>query len=332
MRLPALASLSLLGLSATLLAQPARAQQAPQPDPDAIITLDLENDAPAQTDRYYTSGEALNYVSPTTAVPNWLADAGHLLWGAGQQRYSIGLDQALFTPLQTQLNPPPVYDRPYAAELTGNFALLQDGQDWRSDIEVDLGVIGPGALGEEVQNGFHHLIGDTPNKGWSYQIHNEPLVEIVSDRIYRIPMGTIGAVETDFLPELTVGLGNERIYALTGGQFRIGQGLDSDFGAARMRPGLTGMNAYQPTRPFVWYALAGLDGQAIAHDITLNGNSFRSSYNIGLTPFVGEFQAGLAMEAYGFKVSYTEVFQTKEFHTQAAGLFQYGVFTLSTRF
>ncbi len=306
--------------------------QAQTADPNSIVSLDLENDAPAGTDRYYTSGEALNYISPTTTVPDWLARAGHVLWGDGTQRYSIGLDQSLFTPLYTQVNPPVPGDRPYAAELTGNFGLIQDTQNYRSTIEFDIGMIGPAALGEEVQNGFHHLIGDTPNKGWGYQIHNEPLFEIISDRTYRVPTGHIGMFETDFLPDLTVGLGNERIYALTGGQFRIGQGLNTDFGAPRMRPGLTGSYAYTPTQPFVWYAFAGFDGQAVLHDITLNGNSFENSASVGLTPFVGEFQAGLALIYRGVKVSYTEVFQTKEFNEQAPGLFQYGVFTLSTRF
>ena len=328
MRAFILSATSLLAVSAAL-APPARAQSA---DPSSIITLDLENDAPAQTDRYYTSGEALNYISPTTAVPDWLSRAGHVLWGAGMQRYSIGLDQAIFTPLYTQNNPPVPGGRPYAAELTGNFGLIQDTPNYRSDIEFDIGVIGPGALGEEVQNGFHHLIGDTPNKGWGYQIHNEPLLEIISDRTYRVPTGHLGPFETDMLPELTVGLGNERIYAMTGSQFRIGQGLTTDFGAARMRPGLTGTYAYTPTQPFVWYAFAGLDGQAVLHDISLNGNSFENSASVGLVPFVGEFQAGLALIYRGIKVSYTEVFQTKEFHNQAPGLFQYGVFTLSTRF
>jgi hypothetical protein len=319
-----LAALATAGLGATAWAQKA--------DPDSIVTLDVENDAVAGTDRFYTSGLDLNYVSPTTTVPDWLARAGHVLWGGGTQRYSIGLSQVLFTPTQTQINPPPPHDRPYAGELTGNFALIQDTADYRSDLEIDLGVVGPGALGEEVQNGFHHLIGDTPNLGWGHQIHNEPLLEIASDRIYRVPTGTIGPFETDLLPQLSVGLGNERIYALTGAQIRIGQGLTSDFGASRIRPGLTGMDAYTPTRDFAWYAFAGVDGQGVLRDISLDGNSFESSAHVWPTPAVAEAQAGLAILAYGLKISYTEVVQTKEFHTQSGGLFQFGVFTLSARF
>lgn len=318
-----------LTLGSAGFAAPAWAQAA---DPASIVTLDLENDAVAGTDRLYTSGERLNYVSPDGDLPDWAAQAGRVLYGAGQQRISIGLTQALFTPVNTQISPPNPRDRPYAGELTGNFALIQDTQDFRSVMEVDLGVIGPAALGEEVQNGFHRLIGDTPNRGWGYQIHNEPLGEITSERTYRVPMGDLGPFSTDILPELTVGLGNERVYAMTGAQVRIGQGLDSDFGAARIRPGLTGMDAYTPTRSFVWYVFAGFDGQAVLHDISLNGNTYQNSASTGLTPFVGEGQAGLAIIAYGMKLSYTEVVQSHEYHNQPGGLFQFGVVTLSARF
>jgi hypothetical protein len=330
----ALGALALAGLSAA----GAHAQTvnlnlgAGGPDPASILTLDVENDAVAGTDRDYTSGIRVNYVSPTGDLPDWASRVGRVLWGNGQQRISIGLNQSLFTPFDTQIKPPLPQQRPYAGELTGDFALIQDTHDYRSVLELDLGMVGPAALGEEVQNGFHHLIGDTPNLGWGDQIHNEPIFDVVSERTYRVSTGSVAGVDTDILPELTVGLGNERTYAQAGAQVRIGQGLTSDFGASRIRPGLTGMDAYTPSRSFVWYVFAGLDGQAVAHDITLDGNTFENSAHVTRTPFVAEGQAGLSVIAYGVKLSYTEVLQTHEYRDQAAGLFQFGVVTLSTRF
>jgi lipid A 3-O-deacylase len=301
-------------------------------DNASIVTVDIENDAVAGTDRDYSSGLRLNYVSPVGDLPDFASRAGRVLYGAGDQRISIGLSQSIFTPANTQIDPPDPHDRPYAAELTANFALIQDHDDWRSVLGVDLGMVGPAALGQELQNGFHGLIGDTPNRGWGYQIHNEPIFEVTSARIYREPLGNIGPLETDILPELAIGLGNERVYGMTGAQIRIGQGLASDFGASRISPGLSGTDAYQPNRGFVWYAFAGLDGQAVAHDITIDGNTFRDSAHTTGTPFIAEGQAGLAVMAYGFKLAYTEVVQTHEYRNEPSGLFQYGVFTLSTRF
>jgi hypothetical protein len=139
-------------------------------------------------------------------------------------------------------------------------------------------------------------------------------------------------METDALPNLTVGLGNERVYALSGVVVRLGQGLDSDYGAARVAPGLSGQDAYTPTRPFVWYVFAGADGQAVAHDITLNGNDFGASASVSPRTLVGEVEAGLGMMAYGARLTYTQVFQTQEFEHQKGGLHQFGSLALSMRF
>ena len=57
--------------------------------------------------------------------------------------------------------------------------LLTDKDNSRSILGLSVGVIGPGAVGEEIQNGFHHLIGDTTNKGWGYQLKNEPAFELL---------------------------------------------------------------------------------------------------------------------------------------------------------
>jgi lipid A 3-O-deacylase len=106
------------------------------------------------------------------------------------------------------------------------------------------------------------------------------------------------------LPDLEAGVGTVRIYALSGLTMRIGQELDSDFGVPRLRPGMTGGDAFDPTRPFAWYAFAGFDGQAVAYDATLNGNLFQSSPSVKIIPFVGEMQLGLAMMFDGARLTW----------------------------
>src|SRR6185437_11421343 len=117
------------------------------------------------------------------------------------------------------------HDRPYAGYLAGTLSLIQDNPRWRSLLAFSVGVIGPAALGEEVQNGFHSIIGDPSTKGWGYQLPNEPAFEIYGQRTWRLPITTIGPLETDALPELTIGLGIVRDYVQAGGVLRIGQGL-----------------------------------------------------------------------------------------------------------
>ena len=74
-------------------------------------------------------------------------------------------------------------------------------------VSLSLGVVGPGALGRQVQNGFHDIIGDTENKGWHYQIQDQPAVQVLGQRTWRLPIAALGPIETDALPSATVSLG-----------------------------------------------------------------------------------------------------------------------------
>ena len=328
-------------LAASLAAAPAGA--APLPDPLGTWTIQVENDAVSTlkgtSDQYYTSGVRLGFTSGTTRVPQFLSGIGQAVWGDGVQRVSIDLSQSIFTPRNTQVRQYLPGDRPYAGWLHADLGLIHDTDEARSVLGLSLGVVGPSALGKPVQNGFHNLIGDTPNLGWRNQVKDEPAVLLLAERtyrfaLYRFNLAGLNGIETDILPSATFGVGTVRDYAQAGISLRLGQGLASDFGAARIRPGLTGTDAYTPTRPFAWYVFAGADGQAIARDVFLDGSTFRSNQGPHVTkrPFVGEFEAGLAVMAYGVRVTYTQTFQTEEFKGQKAGLFNFGSLALSAKF
>ena len=310
---------------------------APPQDPAVIVTLQIENDATSTlkgtSDQYYTSGLRLGYTSGTNAVPDALAGLGRAVWGDGVQRISLDISQSIFTPRDTQISPPNPRDRPYAGYLNATLGLLHDSDHARSLMAVTLGVVGPSALGRVVQNGFHDIIGDTPNRGWSAQLKDEPAIELLAERTYRLPMAQFHGIETDALPALTAGVGTVRDYVQAGVSFRLGQGLDSDFGAPRMRPGLSGSDAYTPTRPLAWYVFAGADGQGIARDVFLDGNTFRGrGPSVDKRPYLGEVQAGLAAMFYGVRVTYTQTWQTESFKGQKSGLFNFGSLALSARF
>ena len=336
--------LGLCCAAAALPLQPAVAQSSPPTpasastpaDTAAIWTLQGENaslsTAGKLTDRNYANGIRLGWTSGEGGAPDFLERLGQTLWGEGRPRIAVDLTQQIYTPTDTEVANPPPNDRPYAGVLLGTVSLVQDGARTRSVLGLGLGVVGPAALGESVQNGFHDLIGQNRTAGWDTQLRNEPLIEITSERTWRLPTGTVGGLDTDALPELTAAVGNLRVYAQTGLTFRIGQGLDSDYGVARIRPGLTGTDVFHPTRPFAWYVFAGADVQAVAHDVTLNGNSWQDSRSVSLIPGVGEFQGGFALMAYGARLTYTQVVQTQEYQHQKGGLHQFGSLALSVRF
>jgi len=123
-----------------------------------------------------------------------------------------------------------------------------------------------------------------------------------------------------------------RDYMQVGISFRIGEGLDSDLGVPRLRPGLSGGDAYVPTRPFAWYVFGGIDGQAVGYDLLLQSNPIRSGPHVSTVWDVAEAQAGVAFIAYGMRLSFAYVAQTQEFRGQSGGLHQFGSAALSLRF
>jgi hypothetical protein len=315
----------------------ARAQTAPPaPDLDSIWTIQAENDAVSTlkgtSDRYYTSGLRIGWTSGADAI-DAAAALGHGIWGDGTTRVSLEITQSLFTPNDTQLDPPNPLDRPYAGVLLATGGLIHDTSWTRDLVSLSLGIVGPGALGEEVQNGFHNIIGDTPNRGWHYQIQDQPAVNLLAQRTWRLPVADLGFVQMDALPSATGALGDVRDYVQGGAVFRIGQGLGSDFGTARIEPGLNGSDAFTQTTPFVWYAFAGADGQAVGYDVTLDGSTFRSNTpSVHRIWDVGEFEGGLAVIFHGVRLTYTQTWQTQEFRGARSGLFNFGSLAASVKF
>jgi hypothetical protein len=322
--------------SCALLAVPMTAwAESPPPDPSSIVTVQLENDAFSvpSTDRYYTSGERLGYVTPTGDLPGPISWLGRQMFGEGTQRLEIDVQQVIYTPVNTQLYDPNPYDRPYAGQLSLRGSLIQDTTTMRSIIGVAGGVVGPDSLAQTVQNSFHTVIGNTTNNGWHYQLNNEPTLDFFGGRIWRKNIGNIanGNINVQILPQISAQVGNTEIYAQAGGIVRFGEGLDSDFGPSLIQPQLSGTDAYTPTRPVVWYVFGGALGRIVAHDMLVQGNDFQSSRGVALTPLQGDLEIGGALIIHGVRLSVTEVFTTPEFHN-AAPAFQYGSVALSTRF
>ena len=331
-----------IGLGIAWGAPAARAQTTlPAADDGSIYTVRIENDTTGTTDEYYTAGQQLGWTGPTGLVPGFIANAGHAVLGAGDQRLSIDISQSIFTPSDTQISPPDPNDRPYAATLLLTGQLIQDTELYRTRLGLQAGVLGPDAGGDAVQNGFHTIIGDTSNKGWAYQLDNRPVVNLFIDRTYRLPLLDLASlpflnaapIGIDLLPDITGFVGTEEIYAQAGATLRLGQGLQDDFGAARIMPGLSGGDAYNPDSGFAWYAFTGVDGQAVAYNTLLEGNSFSNSGpSVEKKPIVGEFEVGLAVIWHGVRISATQTWQSHEFTSQQGGWFDFGSVAVSARF
>lgn len=325
-RVAATATLCLVALTTPAAAEPAA-------DPRHTLTIQLENDfLNPHSDKYYTNGFRIAYTSPTGQVPGFLASLGRSLLGAGQQRFAVELSQHIFTPYANQVANPPQGDRPYAGVLMATASLIQDTDTTRTALGLGLGMIGPAALGRQVQSVAHTILGDTKDQGWGTQIPNQPVIQLAAQRIWRTAPLSVGSLQMDLLPSLGVGAGTFRIYGAAAAQVRLGQNLNVDFGVPRLRPGLTGTDAYHSAQPLAWYLFIGMEGQAVAWDETLDGLPFGSSRHVTKNPLVGELQGGLSVIAWGWRFTAAHIVRSQEFKGQRDGAFQFSSFSVSTKF
>ncbi|WBV41537.1 lipid A deacylase LpxR family protein [Pseudoroseomonas cervicalis] len=317
-----------------LLPAPVPGDAPPPPDPRGTFTFSIENDMFGGSDRYYTNGFQFSWRSPSADLPEpltWLNDRLDWMMGPGTLRWGVALGQSLYTPQDTETTQPSLRDRPYAAFLYGAVTLNRITERTSSTFELQLGVVGPSALGEFVQNNYHDLINVDQVNGWRTQLKDEPAINAIIERKLRLPLGEVAGLQMEAIPSVTLSLGNVATYAGAGGLLRIGQGLEADFGPPRIRPALAGSHWIQPRQDFGWYVFAGADGRAVARDIFLDGNTWRDSRSVDKRLLVGDFQAGVAVLWRGMRFAYTQVWRSEEFYGQQ-GTQSFGSISVSFRF
>ncbi|MGC8475701.1 MAG: lipid A deacylase LpxR family protein [Acetobacteraceae bacterium] len=295
-----------------------------------VIAFQDENSTLAgggPVDRNYVNGLSIRWVSPAGEVPGVLDRLAQRLFGPGRTRWGLGLSQQIYTPQDTQSSPPNPADRPYAGYLAATISLSQATRTHQDSLSLAVGVVGPGAGAASVMSGFHRLIGQSTDRGWHYQLQNEPTVELTAQRIWRLPL----ARRVDLLPELSGAAGNVRDDLSAGAVFRVGSGLGADFGPTRLPSGSDGGAAFQARR-FAWYGFIGIHGQAVARDIFLDGNDWAGGPHVTRDRFVGEVEAGVVLFWHGWRLGYTEVVQSRSYHGQHGSPFNFGIVSAAVRF
>src|SRR3546814_8780257 len=132
------------------------------------FNLLIENDRASATDRHYTNGIRLSWLSGKDNVPRWVQWAGDrfpLFPEHGVRRVGFTVGQSIFTPADTEARMVVEDDRPYAGWLYGGVGLISDSGTQLDSIQLEIGVVGPAALGAETQNTYHRIIGIDESNG-----------------------------------------------------------------------------------------------------------------------------------------------------------------------
>lgn len=307
-------------------------------------TLNVENDRIANTDRHYTNGVRLGWVSDEDDGSDLplVRDSLQMLYPLADVRsgrLGLELGHNIYTPADTEARTLIAADRPYAGWLYASASLYAETGDRSDDkfgdtldkMALEIGIVGPAALGKQVQNEYHKLINVATSKGWDNQLKNEPGINLIGERKWRGPSAKFYNLEVDVIPHIGASLGNVYTHLNGGATVRIGQRLNIDFGPPLIRPSLSGFGAVNPIDGLAWYAFAGADGRFVARNIFLDGNSFSDSHSIGRKPLTGDFVTGVAITYQNVRLAFTHVMRSREFDGQSEPD-RFGAISLSVRF
>ena len=206
-------------------------------------------------------------------------------------------------------------------------------------VAIQLGIVGPHSYAEDAQKTVHRWINDDEPQGWDSQLRDEPGINLILERKWRLYGRTLGdTLGFDFIPHAGASLGNVQTYANAGGMVRIGFNLPSDFGVDLIRGGGAVSAPVDDNDPRVsarkswsFFIFGGVDGRAVARDIFLDGNTFRDSPSVDKKMLVGDAYYGLGVIFGTWQFTYTQAVRTEEFEGQD-GKSYFGSVALSKAF
>ncbi|MFT4266402.1 MAG: lipid A deacylase LpxR family protein [Xenophilus sp.] len=299
-------------------------------------------------DQGYTSGLGITLVSPNVVdyqsdpclpamargLNRYLSDLSPE--GFEQQNMVFSLGQGLFTPhdiARADLIPD---DRPYAGLLLASVGYNARRGDELRTSHLRVGIVGPSALGRQTQNLVHRIIGSERANGWANQLRDEPVVQLVHERMRRwAPAHDQGGWSWDAIGHWGGVVGNLASYVNAGVELRYGWRLPDDFGSTPMRP--AGENTAPPRGPgsaaagWAGHAFLSTDVRLMFNDITLDGNTFRNSHSVDMRHAGADLGYGLVLTHGPWKFAFARYHRTREFRGQKETPV-FGSFTISRRF
>jgi len=287
-----------------------------------MVNIIFDNDIFNNTDYYYTNGARIELVFPAaTSSP-----VNKVLPGLKTNDIDVSgfsLTQNIYTPVNPESTEIVYGDRPFAAYLTvGQF---RESYHLKKRLQIksalDLGVMGPMSLGEQVQSTVHEL----EPSGWKYQVQNSFLINYyvgIEKGLY-----SSSNLELNAVGHLNVGSLYDKLGA--GLRFRVGSFLPVYRGPMTICCDRAKKGQLQ-----YWFFMSG-KADFIAYDATLQGSMFndQSPYVISsneLNRVVYQGSVGVALYYDNLGVELENFYLSPEF--EGAHHFKYGRIKLVANF
>jgi len=300
-----------------------------------VFSLYFENDLFTGTDRQYTNGVRLTWISSELKTSQKNSRLTRRIYSITKNFFfinkrkfkhfiSISIGQNIYTPNDIKLSKPINEDRPYAGITYFGVGFNSQSNSTLHSLEFDVGIVGPQSGAEECQKIVHKIIGATHPNGWANQLKDELGLGITYDYKLKLLKSSINQnFGYDLIMHMGGSLGNVYTGAGSGVEMRFGWKLPRDFGVYFIRPcssSLDSIGKYHSNffhhQQFRIYFFGSVDGQAVLRNIFLDGNTFQNSPRVEKKPFTAKIMTGMTIYIRHFKVSSALVWQTKSFKTQ----------------
>lgn len=263
---------------------------------DSYSRVHYDNDTFSGTDRNYTMGYSVEVVSPF--FRNNPVNFIFIKPKNSVTKYGIATENIGFSPGNIQSREIQQGERPFSAVfMLKSFAIATNSLNQsRLTSSFNIGVIGPGAFGEEVQVYVHKSTGKPIPEGWHNQMKNDLVLnyEVGYEKQVFRALNCLSLITNSNLR-----LGTLYTNASLGASATVGI-INSPFTTEYQR------------KPIRLYCYSQVIGSLIGYDATLQGGAFnnRNSYIIpasDLERFTGQLNYGLVLQA---KILYFEYFRT----------------------
>ncbi len=258
------------------------------------------------TDRLYSNGLQLAW----TGRPGRLGQRG--TYAFGERWVDVRVVHEIYTPRGLRSEQPPPGQRPYAATLRADVAWLAFGSDRLASAALQLGVLGPAAGGEPVQDIVHRIIGDRRPLGWDSQL-SARLIAGVDIDYAALSAHSFRRHGTFVFAGYAAGqLTSIRREFIAGGALEIGFRTDrADIGGV-LSPRLGAPCSPREAR-FGFGLYAATVARLVAHDHLIEGANFSPRAE----PLIAEARVGVIFRFRRARLRFIDVFQTKSFEGQS---------------
>lgn len=297
------------------------------------FSLYIENDVFAGDDDQYTNGLKLTWSRyglselPDDAwAHRWLYPIVKRLGfkdsSESEKALTFSVGQNIYTPRDIEEFELIKDDRPYAGVTYVEIGFHRKSDNHMHTLGLCAGIVGPHSYAEQLQTYGHALLNSDDANGWDHQLEDEPVMCLIYDYKQKIFASNINTgFGGDVIFNTGGGIGNVRTYYNIGMMMRCGWNVPNDCGNFPIQPA-TCFNAElkqstcdRRNRFGVHLFLSG-GGQAVLHDIFLDGNTFRDSHSVDKKPFVGVLAGGIGLVYGKIKTVFAYVARTKSFETQ----------------